>query len=481
MGNLLYINDHFDEEKKHIYKVLIYFLYILILGCDASFLLFGYFIEDKDQDSEYNFSYTSYALFIKIGVQLGTFTAIGFFALIVALSKNKNVADKLFTKKYFHYIIIIAIIDSITYLILYQLITKKNRAFIITEYFTSPIYLLYLIVYYYIFKKVTFSIKQIIISYILFFIGIILMIIGLTKYYCLTEKVGNGSVNYFNDLHLSIIISILLLPLFYFLKMFYGKKYMEITNNNALLINFKIYFVEFIIFSTVYLVTKNNTDIDYKKIHSTYMLWPTYAFTAVAYELYIFIILKQTNLFFIFIVLVFKEVIFPIYKTVNVGYHHYFLIATIITNIFGLITFSFFGDKNLLYAFKFPLYQEKIKENNSCLLQTNDNNNTPEDGKYLVNNNCVNDSTTINFTNGNDYLTPCGDNFGETNEIGNKTNMDEIQILKNENIRLKNENNELKSQNKNQNIQIQTLQSKIQNLEQTINNLSQKVAFLENK
>ena len=131
--------------------------------------------------------------------------------------------------KYLYYLLFIAIIDLLVYLVFNRLISIYTRYFVITEYFTSPIYLLYLILYYYIFKKVNFSLKQIIISYMFFLIGIFFMIYGLINYFCITEIRGNsnfteyyckdeekenkGYINYFIHSYISIIIAILLMPI----------------------------------------------------------------------------------------------------------------------------------------------------------------------------------------------------------------------------------------------------------------------------
>ena len=256
MGILLNINGHFEEVSK--VKIMLPLLCILIIGCIVCLLFFSSFIDNKN--NEYNNGYIIHRLFLKIATQSGINTVI-IFVLIVA---KKNFAKQILIKKYLHYLLFIAIIDSLVYLVFNRLITIYTRAFVITEYFTSPIYLLYLILYYYIFKKVTFSFKQIIISYMFFLIGIIFMIFGLINYFCITkiransdyteyyckdeEKENKGYINYFIHSYISIIIAILLMPFLYFLRMFFSKKYMEATNNNVLIFNFKIYFFDFLFF-----------------------------------------------------------------------------------------------------------------------------------------------------------------------------------------------------------------------------------------
>ena len=181
MGSLLHINEHFEEENRNKTKKFFPFLCILILGCMIGLFLFSSLIDNKE--IKYNFGYRTYVVFLRIATKSGFFTVIGFFSLIIALIREKEVLKPIFNRKCFYYIIIISIIDSLTYLVFHSLITEHTRAFIITEYFTSPIYLLYLILYYYIFKKVIFSFKQIIISYIFFLIGMSVMIIGLIKHF----------------------------------------------------------------------------------------------------------------------------------------------------------------------------------------------------------------------------------------------------------------------------------------------------------
>ena len=258
--------------------------------------------------------------------------------------------------------------------------------------------------------------------------------------------------------------------------MFFSKKYMETTNNNALIFNCKIYFFEFFIFLIVFLISQNEDEYENKYQNSIYyeaIFWIINGLASGLYELIIFIILKATNLFFIFIILVFSSLIFHVYKCWNAGNFLYYLIVPLITNVIGVFMFSYFSDDNLLNTFKSSLNEENGNEINSDLL--NNNNKITDDGNRTD----FNDNKFTNY--GNDYITPNGDNYNETKYFSNNTNMDEVQILKNENIRLENENNRLKSQNNYQNIKIQTLESKIQNLENIIENLSQKVALLENK
>ena len=109
----------------------------------------------------------------------------------------------------------------------------------------------------------------------------------------------------------------------------------------------------------------------------------------------------------------------------------------LITNVNGVFTFSYFRGDNLLNAFKSSLNEENGNEFNSGLLNKNNNNNNKitDDGNMTD----FNDNNLTNY--GNDYITPNGDNYNETKYFSNNTNMDEVQILKNENNRLKSQNN----------------------------------------
>ena len=256
MGILLNINGHFEEASK--VKKMLPLLCILFLGCIVCLLFLSSSIDNKT--IKYNNGNITHRLFLKKATQSG----INAFIVFILIIAKKNLANQIFTKKYLHYLLFIAIIDSLVYLFLNRLITIYTRTFVITEYFISPIYLIYLILYYFIFKKVTFSLKQIIISYMFFLIGIIFTIFGLINYFCITEMRGNshytenyckdeekenkGYINYFIHSYISIIIAILLMPFLYFLRMFFSKKYMEATNNNVLIFNCKIYFFEFFIY-----------------------------------------------------------------------------------------------------------------------------------------------------------------------------------------------------------------------------------------
>ena len=124
-----------------------------------------------------------------------------FISLITGKNYINRVFDsinfKIFQKKLYYIIVFISIIDTLIYYLLYRLVSKHAIVDLITDYFTEPIFLLYMILYYYKFKNAKFKTRQIISSFIFFSIGIILMIIGLSKYYCKNYDCQNGPHNYF--------------------------------------------------------------------------------------------------------------------------------------------------------------------------------------------------------------------------------------------------------------------------------------------
>ena len=109
------------------------------------------------------------------------------------------------------------------------------------------------------------------------------------------------------------------------------------------------------------------------------MFWVINSLPSGLYEIFMFIILKATNLFFIFYILVFRSLIFHIYKVWNAEDYLYYLIVPLIFNIIGVFAFSYFSDDNLLNAFKSPLIEENENKINSDLLNENNNNKTTDD------------------------------------------------------------------------------------------------------
>ena len=526
MGNLMYIKEYFSEAKEvgNIFP----FLFILILGSIAALLIFGSNINNISGEND--FGYKSSFIFFRYSIQFGIYMGIGTTLLILSgflsLLSGQNYVKKLFTKinckifpiRCFHYLIYIALIDILYNLFFIQLVTSFSKTYLITNYFNESIYLFYIIFYYRKFKKADFKLKQIIYSYIFFILGIISMIIGLTNYYCLTEeKIGNrdkynnwsrekeeytyyvcdNKINYFVNNHISIIIAIFIIPFLFFIKIFYSKKYMDITNNNALVINFQIYFIKFIFSLILYLIViKLIYKTNYLDNYETNLNYGLYALISDIYDLIFFIILRVTNLFFVFIILVFRKLLFHVSmaKTGN-GKYHIFLVGSIIMNIFGLVSFSCNSDNNLLEEFQKPLFEEENNGIKSDLIinensENSENNENNENKITNENNTSTYGKPTLNISTNNDYILSEITPEGKENETydaapfednGLKKKNEEIENLQSEIKKLKSENNELKSQNQSQNIKIRTLQVRIQNLEELNEKLSEKIAILTEK
>ena len=485
-------------------------------------MIFGTIINDitPDNDNDNDLKYKSTALFVKNSFQFGIYLGIGLISYLFNISvsllfgKNydKDICSRLIKnikKCKFHYLILISLIDILYYLIFFQLITPYSKSYLVTDYFNEAIYLLYLILYYTIFKKANFQKIQTAITFVFFIIGLILMIIGLSLFHCHVGKIESyyscidGINNFFAYKYLSIIIAIFISPLLFFIKIFYIKKYMDINNTNALSINIKIYFIKFILSLIIYLIINNAIYGRYNFDDDMYLYWGLYALFNDIYELLLFTILRATNLFFIFVILVFRKIhynliiIFVVFVIMGkLGFDDVFLIGPLIGNIFGLISFSCVKDSNLLEIFNEPLYEEEKNEINSRYLINENNENKITDGKNE--NTIPNSNKTINYDNekytlnnstvkgeylneetpdGKDNMTYC-DSFdiNEKNKI-----IEENENLKKEINQLKSENNELKAQNKSHNIRISTLQIKIQSLEDTIEKLSEKIAILNEK
>jgi hypothetical protein len=266
---------------------------------------------------------------------------------------------------------------------------------------------------------------------------------------------------------------------------------MDITNNNALVINFQIYFIKFIFSLIIYLITiKLIYKINYLDNFETNLNYGLYALISDIYDLIFFIILRVTNLFFIFIILVFRKLLFHI-SIVKTGYgiYHIFLIVSIIMNIFGLVSFSCNTDCDLLEEFQKPLFEEENNGIKSDLI-INENNENNENKITNENNTLTYGKPTLNISTNNDYILNEITSEGKENETydaepfednGLKKKNEEIENLQNEIKKLKSENNELKSQNQSQNIKIRTLQVRIQNLEELNEKLSEKIAILTEK
>ena len=423
--------------------------WFIMIGCVIYFSIIRTKLDDKD--NVFEFGFISFNYFLKISFKFGIYFSIGFILLlttgIISLVTGKNYIKKIFKKincklyekKRFHFIIIISIIDIVNSYILNRLVSKFTIVDLITDYFTEPIYLLYVFLFYYLFKHYNFRIKPILSSFVFFIIGMVLMIFGLVKYYCYSTKINDetkcesGINNYFRNYHYSIIIAVLVIPFLFFLRMLLSASYMEYTNTYALFYTFQIY-----------------------------------------YELIIYFILRKSNLFIVFMVLVFNKLGFHFSLISNKGTYLYFFAAPIIFNIVGIITLSFQADLKYLHAFQSPInplyIKKKIRINSDIIL---------EDNESDISNN---DKEGNNMTESNDNTISTLLDNKETKYINKIEKLEnENDRLKNENDILKTENNELKNKNQNLNIKIGTLKVKIENLEELNEKLSEKIAILKDK
>ena len=150
------------------------------------------------------------------------------------------------------------------------------------------------------------------------------------------------------------------------------------------------------------------------------------------------------------------------------GNYFLFLIGPILTNILGLITFSYQGNRQLNNIINGPLIKKKANEINDDLLnqKVTKINNEP-DSFYSKNvsdlNDVIKDKNSINNF----------DKEGDTPSFveNNKEKKDELQEYKNKILNLESQINFL-------NIKVRTLQVKNQNLEDTNEKLSEKIAIL---
>ena len=87
-------------------------------------------------------------------------------------------------------------------------------------------------------------------------------------------------------------------------------------------------------------------------------------------EEFLFLIyLQKTSLFYIFILLVFRKLFFHLLEIFSGnGKYFLFLIRPILTNIIGLITFSYQGDRQLNKIIKGPLIKKKTNEINAVMM-----------------------------------------------------------------------------------------------------------------
>ena len=380
-------------------------------------------------------------------------------------------------------------IDIFLYLVIYKLITPFSTAYSITEFFTEPVYLLYLILYYKMYKNVHFNLKQIITSYSFFIVGIILMIIGLSNYYCESilkindffgfDLVSNkyyckeGTSNYFYNNHLSIILSVFVVPFLFFAKMFLAKKYMERTGFNAFIVMFKNYFTEFIISVIILLIaTKGKLDKDDFPFNKTYI--GVYSLGSDFQELLFLFYLQKTNLFYIFILLVFRKLHFHLLAGFNAKANYFlFLIPPIITNILGFIAFTCQKDsESEIMIFATSLETKLTNETNDNL--ENQEITKTDDGEILLLNKIESNNKSVNDIKEDDNII---DDFNKeggappllVNQMDSFDNREKYKDLEIE---------RLKSEIKSLNLKIKSLQIKNETLEETNEKLTNKIAML---
>ena len=482
----------FNYIKRNFWFTLMPVICFASLACNTLILVFSGLTTLRTPKT--NFKNNVTFLFGKLSFQFGIIFSLVFLAILISslasLISGRNIIKylfnmKLFSFKYFYYILLIAFIDILVYLFIYRLITPYSTVYSLTEFFTEPIYLCYLILYYKIYKKANFYLKQIAISYTFFIIGIISMVIGLSKYYCetiikMSDSFGfdltfnkyyckEETNNYFYNNYLSIIISIFIIPFLFFSKMFLAKRYMEITDINHFILMFKNYCIEFII-STIFLliIAKKELYKDIFPFNLTYL--GIYSAASDIQEFIFLFFLKKTSLFYIFILLVFRKLDFHLLAGFNAFSEYFlFLIVPILANILGLITFSFHGDSELEKIINDPLItknkNESFEDSQNQELTKMDN----EDNSPLNQNNNFN-----NIINNENYADDL--NKGDApplivNEIESINNQGDYQNLKIENLNLK---SEIKSLN----LKIKSLQIKNQTLEDTNEKLTNKIAML---
>ena len=247
---------------------------------------------------------------------------------------------------------------------------------------------------------------------------------------------------------------------------------MKSTEGNALVLNFHIYFIECILSIIIFYISNK---LIYKKTYSSnYIYWIVYAVVIDIYELIIFVLLRMSNIFVIFMILVFRKVDFHSSMAFAKGVYFLFLIAPIIFSILGLITFSCQSDKDTVKILNLSLkplfsYEDNIVESDNFIIGNEHVKNFENKEKESL----LTDNIITSDGNDNNNCTPSGD--------GKERLIEEIEELKNENNELKSEINKLKTKIQNQNVKIVTFQVKIQNLEELNEKLSEKIAILKVK
>jgi hypothetical protein len=266
----------------------------------------------------------------------------------------------------------------------------------------------------------------------------------------------------------------LVIPFLFFAKMFLAKKYMEITGINAFIVMIKNYFTEFIVSAILQLLIIKNGKLYGDDFPFNIEYIGLYSLGSDLQELLFLYYLKKTSLYYIFILLVFRKLHFHLLAGFNAKANYFlFLIAPIITNIFGFIAFICQGDSESAKMINAPLIDKIIineisndSENQEITKNDNGNNSLLNKDDYK-NNSCNDEIKDKNYT---DNLNKEGDApplfVNEIESLDNKENYKNLEIQK------------LNSQIKSLNLKIKSLQIKNRALEETNEKLTNKIAML---
>jgi hypothetical protein len=265
----------------------------------------------------------------------------------------------------------------------------------------------------------------------------------------------------------------LVIPFLFFAKMFLAKKYMEITGINAFIVMIKNYFTEFIVSAILQLLIIKNGKLYGDDFPFNIEYIGLYSLGSDLQELLFLFYLQKTSLYYIFILLVFRKLHFHLLLGFNAKATYFlFLIAPIITNIFGFIAFTCHGDSESSKMINAPLIDKNI---------INEINNDLENQEITKNDNGNN-----SLLNKDDYNNSCNNEIKDKNDTDNMNKEGETPpLLVNENESLDNKENyknleiqKLNSQIKSLNLKIKSLQIKNSTLEETNEKLTNKLAML---
>ena len=234
---------------------------------------------------------------------------------------------------------------------------------------------------------------------------------------------------------------------------------------------FKNYFTEFII-SVIILLIATKGKIDHFPFNKTYI--GLYSLGSDFQEILFLFYLQKTNLYFIFILLVFRKLHFHLLAGFNAKANYFlFLIPPIITNILGFMAFTYQKDSEseiMIYATS--LETKLINETNDFLENQEVTKN--DDGENLLLNKIESNNISANEIKKDDNII---DDFNKegvappllVNQIGSFHNREKYKDLEIE---------RLKSENKSLNLKIKSLQIKNQTLEEINERLTNKIAIL---